>query len=784
MRVRAVISASLLLLSIASRAAAATFVVSGYVRDASTGEAVIGATVYPSDKSTGCSTNDFGFYSLTLDRREWTIVCSCVGYADLTLTAKPSAGGALRLDFDLTEDSRMLESAKVFSHSKKDDLRLPQMGAQSVDVVTLKKLPTIMGEKDIIRVIQMMPGVQAASEGATGYSVRGGSVDQNLILLDGAPVYDAGHFLGFVSMFNGDVVKNAQLYKGDFPARFGGRTASVLEIGTTDGNMSNFGGEASVGLLTSKICLSGPIAKDKLSFVLAARRSYLDMFFPLFSGIPEGTKLSFYDANAKLTWILNDRNRLYLSAFIGNDRFGMGLEDLGLHGLVMNYSNNSQSLRWSHVFGPRLVSNMILYNAMNPGGIDCEMDECDFTWRRKLRDTGIRYNFTWHANAANKMEFGVEAAYYNLNPSETHPMGESIVQDVVSPTTHAVSPAVYVQNEQKIGDLTLRYGLRFSSFSAIGETEQLYYDPETHERTDSVHFGPGEIIQTYYGLDPRVSASYAFSDDMSVKASYARTHQNIVKTAGAVTVGVTDIWFASSPNIKPEISDQVSVGLNRNILDDAVELSAEGFYRYNRNTRDFCDNPGIVVIEADKEGLLRFGESWAYGLELMARYEFARINGWVGYSWSKAMYRIDGINDGNPYRSPINHEHAVNFVCTWDISRRVSLSGTWLFYSGAPTTFPVARFNYQGTTVPVYSSRNEDSMPDYHRADISLVLRSRKRVEGQRWSGEWDFSVYNLYNRHNAWTISTGYNKEEGRMDARLTYLFPILPSVSYNIKF
>ena len=769
-------------LALSAAAQGGSVTVSGYVRDASTGEAVIGATVYTSDKSAGTSSNGFGFYTLTLRKGAYDIICSNIGCTDET--AHVDLKSNLTLDFSLKEDKQVLEAAKVFSRTKKDMLVLPQMGVQTVDLTTIKKLPALMGEPDIIRVIQMMPGVQSPSEGSTGYSVRGGGVDQNLILMDGAPVYNSGHFLGFLSMFNGDVIKNAQLYKGDFPAKYGSKTSSVLDITTNDGSLNSLGGNASIGLLTSKVYLNGPIVPGKVSFVLAGRRSYLDMFFPLFKGIPDGTDLSFYDVDAKLSWVINARNRLQVSAFSSDDVFGMGLEELGLNNMGFDYRNNTQSLRWSHVFSPKMTSVLTLYNSHYKGSIDCDMDDCPFTWQKNLNETGLRDNYTLHIGASNTMEFGLEVAYYYLNPSECHPVGESVVVDVVSPSTHAVSPAIYLQNESKWGRLDLRYGVRLSSFTTMGETDQLYYDPVTYERTDSVHFAKGKPIKTYCGLDPRVSGSFSLTDNSSLKASYTRTHQYIEQASISSAGGIMDTWFAASPNIKPQISDQFSLGYNHNFLDDAIECSVEGFYKFNRNTLDLKDNPGLVIIDSDPEGLLRFGTSKAYGVEVMAKYEFAKVSGWISYTWTKSMFDIDGVNNDIPYRSPLNHEHAVNFVATWDISKRVSLSGTWLYYSGAPTTFPVARFYYGGTYLPVYSSRNEDSMPDYHRADLSLTLKGRRRVEGKRWSGEWNFSVYNLYARHNAWTVGFGYNSESNTMDAYKVYLFSAIPSVSYNINF
>lgn len=774
-----------LVFSITSFAQGKQLTISGYVKDTGSGETLIGATVYTEDKVYGSMTDEIGRYTLSVKPGTYKVVCSCVGFKDVVKDVEVK-GTSVKLDFELSEDKEVLDAAKVFSTSKKDMLKLPQMGLKSVGVETIKKMPTLLGETDVIRVIQMIPGVQSPSEGSTGFSVRGGGVDQNLILMDGAPIYNSGHFLGFFSMFNGDVVKNVKLYKGDFPAKYGGKVASVLEISTSDGNKDKFEGGLSVGLLTSKFNLSGPIVKDKISFSIAARRSYVDLFFPLLKNyIPTNTLLSFWDVNAKLNWAVNDKNRISLSAFSSMDSFGVNLEDMGVTLMTFNYRNNVQSLRWHHVFNPKLTYSMTAYNTHYRAGLNADMEQSPFDWKSTIHEPGIKNAFIWHANSNNTVEFGVNGAMYILSPSETYPIGQTIVLETISPTSYGVSPSVYLSNEQKIRKLTLRYGVRYSWYSSIGPTTQYYFNSETHEKKYEFEYGPFDIIKTYFdGLDPRFSLSWALRDDFSIKGSYARTHQYIQQTSISTSPGVLDAWFAPSVNVRPLVSDQFSVGFNKNFLDDAIQLSTEAFYKHNDHVVDLKDNPGWVIDNKDREGLLREGTSDSYGVELMLEYEFSKINGWVGYTWSKAMYDIPEINGGRPYRSPLNHEHAVNFVMTYDFSKRLSASATWIYYSGSPTTYPVARYRFGNSFVPVYSGRNEDNMPDYHRLDLSLNLKTRKRVEGKRWSGEWNFSVYNAYNRHNAWSISNGYNRAENQMSSTLIYLFAAVPSVAYNITF
>lgn len=765
-------------------AAAQKAVLSGYVKEASSGEPLIGAVVFTEDLSAGVSTNNYGFYSLQVERKEQVIKCSYAGYVTAEITINPT--GPVKHDFNLEEDRQVLEAAKVFSKSKREQLTLPQLGKETVTGDIIRKLPALMGEADVIRVIQMMPGVQTPSEGSTGFSVRGGGIDQNLVLMDGAPLYNSGHFLGFMSMFNGDAVKNAQLYKGDFPASFGGRLSSVLDVATRDGNNSQFKGNFSIGLITSRFEVEGPIVRDKLSFMLAGRRTYMDLFLPLFGdNVPKNTQMFFYDLNGKLSWVAGPRDRVYLSAFSGRDVFGMSMEEFDLDRMRFNFANNTQTLHWSHEFSPKVFFSTSLYNSRYNAGLDCEMPSTSFDYLTAIRETGLKAGITWYINPSNTVQAGFNAAYYRMDPGDVNPTTEeSIVQALHMPKSYGVMPAFYAQNEQKIGKLTVRYGFRLASFSTIGEAVQRYYDPVSHEMTKMRYFPVLKPIQTYWGLEPRVSASLSLTPDLSLKAAYSRSFQYIQQVPISISGSPVDAWFMSSPNVKPQRSDQFSAGMNALFADQALELSVEGFYKHNNNTMDFKENPGFVFDDADREGLLRFGKSYSYGTELMLRYDFDRFGGWLSYTWSRAMYDIPELNGGKPYRSPLNHEHAVNFVLSYDISKRVELSSDWVFYSGAPTTFPTGRFAYGGSYTSIYAHRNEDSMPNYHRMDLSLTLKSRRRAEGRPWGSEWNFSFYNVYARHNAWSLAFLYSRREDRPMAMKVYLFTIIPSVSFNVYF
>ena len=759
-------------------------VVSGHVRDLASGEPLAGAVVFTKDKKSGVSTDNNGFYSLSLDKGEVTLLCSFTGYK--TEEKSFSISGPITIDFDVAQDKEILQAATVFSKTKRDELKLPQMGKQRVDATLVKSLPALMGENDIIRVIQMMPGVQTPSEGSTGFSVRGGGIDQNLILMDGAPVYNCGHFLGFLSMFNSDAVRSAELYKGDFPAMYGGRISSILDISGKDGNNREFGGNASIGLITSKVFVEGPIVPEKLSFMAAGRRTYLDLFFPLLGdNLPDHTKMFFYDINAKLSWIAGEKDRFYLGSFDGRDVFGLSMEEFDMGQMDFGFANHTQSLRWNHIYGPSLTSDVTIYNSIYKNTLSGDISEAMFDYTQSIRESGAKAAWTWFLNPKNTVQAGMGLAYFSLAPGECSPRGGStIVNNVVMPSTFAVQPSAYVQNEQKINALTIRYGLRFSSFTTLGGTTQRYFDPITHELIQIAEIPKGETIKTYFGFEPRLSASLALGKNWSLKGAYSRSNQYIQQARISITGSPVDTWFSASPNTKPQTSDQFSFGVNALFADEALEASAEGFYKAGRNVVDFVENPGIVIDNVDREGLLRYGKSYSYGAELMLKYDFAKWNGWVSYTWSRAIYDIPELNDGKPYRSPLNHEHAVNFVLTYDISKRIAASSEWVFYSGSPTTYPVGRYSYMGTWVPVYSQRNSDRLPDYHRMDLSLTYRTAGRVEGKRWSGEWNLSIYNAYSRHNAWSIAFSHDRVEDKAKAIKIYLFTAIPSVSYNIKF
>ena len=655
-----------------------------------------------------------------------------------------------------------LDAAVVVSGAKAERLSQPQTGLEALQADMVRRMPALMGEQDLLKAIQMLPGVQSPSDGATGFSVRGGQVDQNLILLDGAPIYCAGHIMGFISMFNNDVLGRSELYKGDFPARFGGRLSSMLEAVTRDGSLTRHAGSISLGLVASKVHVEGPVVPEKLSYSVSVRRSMFDLAFPFIKKLPGGTALHFFDLNAKLSWVASPRDRLSLSAFTGGDKIGASLLQYGLNLSSFDYANRTASLQWEHVFAPSLRSQVTLYGSLYRFGLHVNYSHAIFDYSSSIRETGLRAQLSWQAGGGNTLEAGVQLPYFRIDSGDCVPrIGNLTMSELHIAPNHAVQPNLFVENTTALGWATLRYGLRLSDYTSLDRTDRHAVKP----------------VQTYWGLEPRLSVSARLGQDASLKAAYSRSHQYLQQALVSTSGSPVDVWIAASPAIKPQVSDQYTLGYYQLILQDALELSCELFYKDNRNTPDFVENVGVVIEKPDRENYLRFGRSYAYGAEWMLRYSRGPWNGWLGYTYSKAIYDIPEINGGKPYASPVNHEHSVDFFLSYEISPRLTASACWVYASGAPTTYPVGRYAFGGSYAPVFGGRNEGRLPDYHRLDLSLTLKTK--------AGAWDFSIYNAYSRHNVWSIAYSYSQEDvEKPRASRIYLFPILPSISYNVRF
>lgn len=751
--------------------------ISGSITDASTGETLIGATVYITERGGGTISNVYGFYSLRLDQGKYTLIYSYIGYESIEINA------ALRQDttinVKLSSIDKTLNEVVVSAERFNENLSQAQMSVTKLDIKSIRQIPALMGEVDVIKAIQLLPGVQATAEGGSGFSVRGGSPDQNLILLDEALVYNPSHLLGFFSVFNNDAVKSVELYKGDIPSSYGGRLSSVVDVRMNDGNSQRFSGQGGVGTISSRLMVEGPFQKDRSSFMLAGRRTYADLFLALSKDEQiRNNTLYFYDLNGKANYIINDKNRLFLSGYFGKDNFSNDNFGIG-------WGNQTATLRWNHLFNATLFSNFsLIYSKFNYQLGVPEGQPNAFDWLASMEDVSLKGDFTWYAGLQNTIRFGFLGTNHLFRPGTAEGKGEDTpFNRVEMPKNRALEGGLYIYNEQKFGELlTLKYGLRFSVFSNIGKSTVYEYDAN-YEKFDSTFYKKGNIYNTFNGLEPRISLAYNLSENTSVKAAYTRNIQYVHLAQNSTAGTPLDIWFPSSPNVKPQFGYQFSAGYFRNFPRQTIETSLEGFYKLNHNAIDF-KNHAELLLNQYLEGELRFGKAWSYGLEALIRKNEGRFNGWISYTWSRTFREIDAINQGNPYPASYDRPHDIAIVLNYQLNKKFVFGANWVYATGSPVTFPTGRFVYGNTIAPVYSDRNAYRMPDYHRLDLSVTYTPEPKPQ-RKWSGEWNLSVYNAYYRKNPWVINFVPDpKIPNTTFAEMTYLFGIVPAITYNFKF
>lgn len=754
--------------------------VSGVVKDAGSGETLIGVSIYVEKLKTGTTTNEKGYYELTLPVGEQQLKISYVGYnaenKKITVSGKPQ-----KLNISLKSDMTTLSEVQVTGEKKDRNVSEMAMSVQTLDMITIKKIPALMGEVDVIKTIQLLPGVQAASEGSSGFSVRGGGTDQNLILLDNAPIYNASHFLGFFSVFNNDAVKDATLYKGDIPANYGGRLSSVLDVQIKDEMPKKFTGSGGLGLVTSRLMLEAPFFDQKTSVMVAGRTTYSGLVIPFLGEDLKGSNIYFYDLNAKVTQVLNKNNRLFVSAYHGRDKFSM-VDMVGL-----GYGNSSATVRWNHIFGDRLTSNLSLIGSHYNYAIDIWFQPYDFTIKAGSDDLKLSYDFAMIWNENNVSKFGITSGFQAFKQGELEDRGGALSQYLQIEQNKIVKRkglehALYFTHDQTFSPrFSLRYGLRLSAFQNIGEEEFFTFDAN-HNVTDTIHYGSGEVFHTEIHPEPRVAAMYRIDEKSSVKASYSRTVQ-YAQVASAATGGLPfDVWFPISPNIKPQKCDQFAVGYFRNFKNDAIETSVEIYYKNLQNVIDFKDNAmtyGNLLID----GELRCGKGRSFGAEFLVRKNVGKFTGWISYTYSRTLRTIEDINFGKEYRSPYDRPHNFVIVANYDFTPRISAAANWIFNTGQPVTYPYGQYTIGGVTYAIYNgSRNESRYPDYHRLDVSMTIKLGP-LDRKKWQSELNVSVYNAYAHHNTWAITFSPNENGGIKTERM-YLFSAVPSISYNFKF
>ncbi len=760
---------------------AARFTISGTISDSESGERLAGATIFVEEIKNGAMTNEYGFYSLSLVPGKYTLIINYIGYNKETKIIDLSKDQ--RLNFKLQPSVNNLEAVEITAQNKNENVRSSEMSVVKMDIKTVNKIPAFMGEVDILKTIQLLPGVISGGEGSTGFSVRGGSTDQNLILMDEASVFNASHLMGFFSVFNNDAVKDLKLYKGDIPAAYGGRLSSLLDVRQKDGNNQKFGVAGGVGLISSRLMVEGPIIKEKASFLVAARRSYADIFLPLAKNKDlRNNTLYFYDMNFKVNADINENNRVFASGYLGRDVFGVKNPFNG-SSFGIDYGNNTFTLRWNHLFSQKLFSNVTLLRSDYSYNLNSDDDVQGFNWKSRMKNYSLRNDYGYYINPYNTLKFGIFGTFHHFYPGTINGMNESAINEIKIPESQAIEFGAYIENEQKItGQLSANYGIRYTVFSNLGSATVYNFD-QNFEMIDSTVYGKNKLYNSYAGFEPRASLTYLLNENSSLKASYSRTLQ-FVQLASNSTVGnPLSIWFPASPNVKPQYADQVAVGYFRNFKDAMFETSVEVFYKKMYNQIDFKDHAQLIMNPL-LEGDLRFGWGQAYGLELFLRKNTGKLTGWISYTLSKSKRFFGDINDGKAYLSPFDKPHDFSTVLSYDISPRVNISGTWVYTSGSVATFPTGRFVYGNMVAPVYSDRNDYRLPDYHRLDLGVTIKEKPKPK-RKWHHSWVFSVYNAYNRHNAYSISFEQDKDNpNETIAVKTYLFGVIPSVTFNFNF
>jgi hypothetical protein len=747
---------------------------SGTIKYASTGETIIAATLRVAGTNYATSSNEYGFYSITLPVGTHSITVNAVGTKSYKTTIDLNKNTILNIA--LQDDLNELETVTITANNDRRRVDNPQMGMERLSISETKNVPVLLGERDLIKTLQLLPGVKTSGEGSGGFFVRGGSADQNMILLDEAPVYNASHLLGFFSTFNSDAIKNVTLYKSGMPAQYGGGLSSVLDVKMNDGNNQKFGVSGGVGLIAARINVEGPIQKEKSSFLISARRTYADLFLKLSSDSNvKNSELYFYDVNLKANYILGNKDRLFISGYFGKDVLGAD----NVAGI--NWGNATATLRWNHVFSSKLFSNTSAIFSNYNYKIKSIDDESSLSLFSQIRDWNFKQDMQWYANDKNTLSFGLNSIYHTIKPGEVQATGNSGLISQELQNRYSLENAVYASNTWKASNtLSFTYGLRVSAFSILGKGDYYTFDPEGNV-TGTTSYESGEIVKTHVNLEPRIAAAIQLNSSTSIKASYVRNAQNLHLISNSNSSSPTDRWVASTNVIKPELSDQVSLGYYKNLGNDNYELTVETYYKTLQNQIDYRNGANIYTNQPIETQLL-YGKGRAYGAEFLLKKKNGKLTGWIAYTISKTERKIDGINSNNWYNARQDRTHDISLVTMYQLSKKWSLSANWVFSTGNAVTFPNGKYKLLGHSYFYFSDRNADRMPSYHRLDLGAT---RLLKQTKKYSSELSFSLYNAYGRENAYRI-TFRDKETdpNRTEAVRTTLFRFVPSISYNFKF
>ena len=775
------------------------YTISGTITEASSNETLIGVTVAIPELSTGATTNEYGFYSISLPKGNYKVVVSYLGFKDVLQSISLSSNK--KINFKLEEEAEQLEEVTVSEDAERLDIRKPQMSVSALKVQTIKKIPVVLGEADVIKSLLLLPGVTSAGEASSGFNVRGGAADQNLILLDEAIIFNSSHLFGFFSVFNPDAIKDIKLFKGGIPSRYGGRVSSVLEIFQREGNSKETKFTGGIGAVASRLLVEGPIIKDRTAFLAGGRASYAHLFLPLFD---LNNKAYFYDVNTKISHKVNDKNSIYLSGYFGRDVFNIN------ESFVNVYGNAVGNFRWNHLFSDKLFSNLSLIYSDYFYGL--ELDFVGFEWDSGIRNFNLKYDLKHYLNDKLQINYGLNNIYYVFNPGKIIPNSpeSGIVADQLT-KKYANEAAVYIDVEQKVTkDLSINYGLRVSHFNRLGQDELFVYqnnqpvifDPfqlvyKEANPIDTINPGRGTNLATFTNLEPRLSLAYTINEKNSIKASYTRLAQYLHLLSNTNSPTPLDVWTPSGPFIEPQLLDQYALGYFKNIKNGKYTIELEGFYKDIQNRIDYIDGADLIANDAIEQVILN-GEARAYGLEFLLRKNEGRFQGWLAYTLSKSEQRTPGrpvvadngrsnletgINFGEWYNTPYDKTHDIALYGNYDLNEKWSFNSNFIFQTGQPTNFPVGQFEFEGLVVPFFGLRNQSRLPNYHRLDIAATLKPKKN-KNRAFQSEWVFSIYNVYNRRNAASINFRQNQDTGRNEAIRTAIFGVVPSITYNFKF
>ncbi len=778
------------------------FTINGYVKDAANGEALIGATVLVKEINGGNITNVYGFYSITVPPGDYTIEYRYIGF--LAQTQQITLSSNQRIDVELAEEGVQLAEVVVTAEPEDENVSSVEMSVSKMDIKTINKIPSFLGEVDVIKSIQLLPGVTSVGEGASGFNVRGGSVGQNLVLLDEAPVYNSSHMLGFFSVFNPDAVKDVKLYKGGIPARFGGRLSSVLDIRMKEGNNKKYEVNGGIGTIFSRLAIEGPIKKEKASFIIAGRRSYIDILArPFTNAFDNGAGLYFYDLTTKANYNISDKDRIYLSGYFGRDVFNFD-DRQGI-----NWGSKTATFRWNHLFNDRIFSNLTFYLS----DYDYELafgenDRDKFEWTSNITTYDIKPELTYFINTKNELTFGGEALLYRFAPADALGFSDGEIVEFNLPHKRAAEYGLYVGNQQTVSEkLTLQYGARLSGFTYLGPGSFYTFNDTIpglrRSAVDVQRADKWEPIESYWNLEPRFSAKYQLTPTSSVKASFNRTAQYIHLVSNTTASNPLDIWTPSTNNIKPQTGIQWAAGYFRNFRDNDYEFSVEAYYKRSQNQIDYIDGAELFINELI-EGDVLAGDGRAYGMEIFLKKNEGRFNGWLSYTLGRTELKIDGINflddlqnrEGNWYPARYDQLHNFKVAGFYEINNRISLSANFTYLTGTPTTFPTHRYQIEYLTIPENSAntRNNLRIPDYHRLDLSLTILGKainKRGKVRKNRDTLVITVYNVYNRKNPFSIYFSQGDDRFAMDEavvtranQVSILGAFVPSVTYNFKF